>query len=76
MTDNVVKFTCISRLPLDPKLVLTGALKLEFERVMVVGVLKDPQGSEYFAFSDPDGGTALWDMERARHALMKVADDE
>lgn len=70
---NVVDLPVITCLPLDPKRVIAGAANHEFKRVMIIGVLED--GDEYFASSDPDGGTLLWDMERTRHALMKVADD-
>jgi hypothetical protein len=70
---NVVDLPVITSLPLDPKRVLAGASEKEFDRVVIIGRLQD--GSEYFASSDPDGGTILWDMERVRHALMKIADD-
>jgi len=69
---NVVAFTGITSLPVEPDRVLTAALG-KLERVLIVGADKD--GNEYFASSDPDGGTCLWDMERAKHKLMKIADD-
>jgi hypothetical protein len=70
---NVINFRGITRLPLDPARVIGAAVEVEFERVMIIGLTKD--GQEYFAASDPDGGCALWDMERARYFLMKIADD-
>ncbi|MBB4342138.1 hypothetical protein [Rhizobium leguminosarum] len=70
---NVVDLPVITTLPLDPKRVLAGAADVDFDRVIIIGRLQD--GSEYFASSEPDGGTILWDMERVRHALMKIADD-
>jgi hypothetical protein len=71
---DVVDFGGITRLPVDPERVLRGALEHGLERVMVVGV--DAEGEEYFAASHPDGGTILWDMERAKHKLMQIADDD
>jgi hypothetical protein len=70
---NVVDLPVITSLPIDTKRILAKAAEREFERVIVIGVTKE--GDEYFASSDPDGGTILWDMERVRHALMKIADD-
>jgi hypothetical protein len=71
---NVVDLPVITTLPLDPKRVLAAACDQEFDRIIIIiGRLQD--GSEYFASSEPDGGTILWDMERVRHALMKIADD-
>ena len=70
---NVVDLPVITSLPIDTKRVLAKAVEREFERVIIIGVTKE--GDEYFASSEPDGGTILWDMERVRHALMKIADD-
>ena len=72
MTDNTVKFPGITSLPMNPEVVLREAAEIEFDRVIVIGVTKE--GEEYFASSDPDGGTFLWDLERARYGLMKVTD--
>lgn len=69
---NVVDLDCISSLPLNPERVLAKAAAHKFVRVLIIGVTED--GDEYFGSSDPDGGTALWDMERAKHKLMKIAD--
>ena len=70
---EVVDLSVISTLPLDPDRVLQKAAG-KLERVLIIGRTKD--GEEYFASSESDGGTLLWDMERARHALMKIADDD
>ena len=70
---NVVDLPVITTLPLDPKRVLAGACERTFKRVIVIGVTEDD--AEYFASSEADGGTILWDMERVRHALMKIADE-
>jgi hypothetical protein len=70
---NVVDLPVITTLPIDTKRVLAKAAEQAFTRVMIIGVTEE--GEEYFASSDPDGGTLLWDMERVKHALMKVADE-
>jgi len=67
---NVVRFTGISYLPLDPDRLLEEAIG-QLERVMIIGV--DKEGNEYFASSEPDGGTCVWDMERAKHKLLTIA---
>lgn len=77
MSDNVAILPVVTRLPCPPERILKGAIKAHeespFQRVLIIGVTG--AGSEYFACSDPDGGTALWDMERTRHKLMKIVDD-
>lgn len=73
MTDNVVRFTGITKLDIDPALVLRDATDEGLAEVVVIGFAKD--GSEYFASSIADGGTVLWHMERAKHKLMLIADE-
>lgn len=70
---EVVELSVITTLPLDPDRVLQKAVG-KLKRVLIIG--KTTDGEEYFASSDSDGGTALWDMERAKHALMKMADSD
>lgn len=72
MSDNIVNFPGITTLPLDPARVLAGAAKERFQRVIVIGVTED--GDEYYSCSDPDGGTFLWDVERAKLRLLRQAD--
>jgi hypothetical protein len=43
-----------------------------FESVLVLGFRAD--GSIYTDLSNPDGGEALWLLERAKHTLMREAD--
>lgn len=71
---EVIDLPVITSLDLDPARVLAAASKEKFERVLIIGVLED--GEEYHASSAADGGTLLWDMERTRHALMKLADGD
>lgn len=73
MMGEVVDLAVITTLSLDPDRVLQKAVG-KLERVLVIGVTKE--GDEYFASSDPDGGTIIWDMERAKYKLMQVADEQ
>lgn len=70
---EVVDLGVITTLALDPERVIESA-KGKLERVIIIGRTLD--GKEYFASSDPDGGTALWDMERAKLKLLRLADDD
>lgn len=74
MSDNVVSFGGMTKLPLPPEKILSAALGYQFERVTVIGVTES--GEEYVASSTSDCGAILWDMERARHMFMKNADVE
>ena len=74
MSDNVVSFGGLTKLPLSPERILNAALEQEFARVTVIGVAES--GEEYVASSTSDCGAILWDMERARHLFMKNADAE
>lgn len=75
---DVVELNVISSLPLDPMRVLRSALDKAEERkpsrVLVILVPEDdPNHPDYF-LSDPDGGTAIWDMQRLERALHRSAD--
>lgn len=58
---EVVDLNVIISLPLDPDRVLSKAIG-RMDRVIIIGVDKD--GYEYFASSEADGGSVLWDIER------------
>lgn len=58
----------ITSLDLDVERVLNGAVAANMQRVLVIGV--DAAGDFYFASSKSDGGSVLWDMEKARLKLM------
>lgn len=68
--DNVVALNVVTTLPVPCKRVIAAATKQKFSRVVIIGVLES--GEEYFASSEADGGSVLWDMERAKHKLMQV----
>jgi len=71
MTD-IIKFSGISRLDLDPDRVLTEAIG-QMDQVVICGF--DKEGNQYFASSVADGGASLWHLERAKWALMKTTDE-
>ncbi|MER9436659.1 hypothetical protein NKJ04_17350 [Mesorhizobium sp. M0618] len=71
MTDNVVDLNVITTLDLNPDRLLSKAIG-QLDRVLIIGI--DKAGAEYFASSIADGGSVLWDIERAKHNLMKLAD--
>lgn len=68
---NVVELDLITTLPQDPDRLLAKAIG-QLARVLIIGVDKD--GAEYFASSEADGGTCIWDMERAKLKLLRLAD--
>lgn len=66
---NVIRFNGITRLDIDPDVVLEAAVG-KLEGVVVIGYDKD--GNEYFASSYADGGTPLWLLERLKLQLLTV----
>ena len=72
-SDNVVPFNGITSINTDPNLVLNIALKAGLKEVVIVGY--DDDGTEYFASSLSDAAGALWHLERGKHSLMKLVDD-
>lgn len=70
---EVVNWRGITTLPLDPERVIDAA-KGKLERVVIIGRTVD--GEEYFASSEADGGTVMWDLERAKLRLLRTADDD
>lgn len=70
---EVINLSIETKAPIPPEKIISGAAEQKFDRVIVIGVLED--GTSYLAFSDPDGGHVVWDMERAKYALMKGRDD-
>ena len=77
---NVIHLRMISYLPLDPDKLLGQAIG-ELDGVVILGYRKgDPEnrnaGDEYFASSFADGGTVLWLLERCKHKLLHIADED
>lgn len=72
MSADVVEFTGITTLNLDPQRVLQSAIAEGLSEVVIVGFNAD--GSEYFSSSVSDGGDVLWHLERAKTKLLRMAD--
>ena len=73
LVDNVKVLPVITTLDLDVERVLQAAIEAKPKHVWVIGEGAD--GNLYFSSSQSDGGDALWWMEKAKKALMEVADD-
>lgn len=70
---NVRVFTGITPLPFDADVMLENA-KGHLKSVLIIGEMED--GEEFFSASIADGPETLWMLERAKHKLMKICDDE
>lgn len=74
---DVVGFGGESRLPIPVEKVLRGALESHeeepFDRVIVIAVHKNGI-DEFYATSESDAGTHLWDIARFHRRLMLEAD--
>ena len=66
---NVIPFNGITRLDIDPDLVIEQ-IRGRLEGVVILGYNKN--GEEYFASSYADGGDVLWLIERMKLALLTV----
>jgi hypothetical protein len=69
---EVVDLPVITTLDLDPDRLLQKAIG-KLDRVIIIGVDKD--GYEYFASSVSDGGSIVWDIERAKLVILRVPDE-
>ena len=72
MSAEIVDIGCITKLDTPPKRILELAQEKDLEIVIIVGLTKD--GNEYFASSCPDGGTAIYWLQRGIWSLNKIAD--
>lgn len=70
---NVTRFPGITKLDLDPDQLLKAADGI-LQRVVIIGFTKE--GEEYLAFSDADMAHAVFDIERAKLALLREWDSE
>lgn len=71
--DNVVRFPGMTRKEIDPDELLSAALG-KMEGVIIAGYTKD--GIEYYASSYSDGGEIMWLVERFKHMLMQIVDED
>jgi hypothetical protein len=72
MTAEILPFTGITTLDLDPLQVIEAAKEAGLTEVVIVGV--DADGAEYFASSIADAGNAGWHLDRAKWNLMRQVD--
>ena len=72
MSAEVLPFTGISTLPVDPRHVLEGALRDGMTQVVICGF--DADGNDYFASSEPDAAVAGFHLDRAKWNLMRQVD--
>lgn len=70
---NVIKFTGETLLDLNPDDILEEA-KGQLDKVLILGYTKEDE--EFFASSFADGMTAVWLLERFKHLLITVVDDD
>ena len=69
---EVVDLPVITTLDVDPDRIIQKAIG-QMRRVVIIGIDKD--GDEYFASSVADGGTVLWDLERAKMRLLRMPEE-
>ena len=67
---EVVYAPFITKIDVPAERVMTTALGVGLERVVIIGY--DQEGEEYFASSIADAGDVLWLMERAKLKLLTV----
>lgn len=73
MSAKVIPIGCITKLDLPVDTVLDAA-KGQLESVVLLGWTTD--GEEYFASTDPDGGSVIFLLERAKLQLLRMSDDD
>ena len=69
--DNVIPLGNITKLDLDPDIVLENT-KGKLDSFVIVGL--DKEGELYFSSTEADGGSALWLLEKAKKALLEVGE--
>ncbi len=69
MSDNVIPLGNVTLLDLPVDRVLEAA-KGQLQSVVVIGWTED--GEEYFASTDPNGGSVIWLLERFKKALLEI----
>lgn len=71
LADNVTVLDLITSHDLPVERVLDAAQAANLTNVTVVGY--DANGDFYFASTIADGPNVLWDLEKAKHALMEIS---
>ena len=72
MSAEVLPFTGITSLDVDPARILEAAKDAGLTEVVICGVNAD--GDEYFASSVADASAAGWHLDRAKWQLMRQVD--
>lgn len=67
--NNVIPFNGITKLDLDPDMVLENN-KGKLDGVVILGY--DKNGDEHFASTYADGGDVLWLLERMKIRLLTI----
>ena len=68
--DNLVILPVITTIPIPVERILSQAAKADLKLCIIIGEKED--GSLYFGSSEPDGGDVLWQLEKAKMALMRI----
>jgi hypothetical protein len=68
--DNVVILPVVTTIPIPVERILTQAMKADLKMCIIIGENED--GSLYFSSSEPDGGDVLWQLEKAKLALLHI----
>lgn len=72
MTAEILPFTGISAIPVDPQRIIAAALEHGLTQVVVCGFGAD--GNDYFASSEPDAAVVGFHLDRAKWNLMRQVD--
>ncbi len=71
--DNVKLFPGITPLDFDANIMLSAAMG-KLKNVVIVGETED--GDEFFSSSVAGGPEILWMLERAKHRLLSMVDED
>lgn len=69
---EIITFPGLTSLDIEPDEILEQA-KGKLQVAIVCGV--DADGNQYLSSSVADGGQIIWQLERAKHLLMCIADE-
>ena len=72
MSAEVLPFTGLTTLDIDPRQTLESAIAAGLTEVVICGF--DADGNEYFASSVADAGAAGFHLDRAKWNLMRQVD--
>jgi hypothetical protein len=71
MSGKILEFNGVTRLDINPDIVIAAAQKRRLDGIIMIGLEED--GEFFFASSYADGGDVLWLMELAKKRLMEDA---